>query len=925
MLNRPMVRSGSGRLNTLLAVTLATVVAGLASPLVTAQQGGAIPQDPSRLLVVDCLLPGQVKKLGGQMTYMGPRRPAKTVAVDCEVRGGEYVAYDRANYETSLAVWLPKADEGDALAQVYVGEIFEKGLGRTPDPAAAAAWYEKAAAQKFARGQMNLAYLYELGLGVPRDPRKALNLYREATGITDDTLTYVSEVTEVRSEMQRTIDHLTDQLETQNDEVGRLKAELETSQSKLSAQRVALNRAHGETRALAQQVEGLRAQSEADPVKVAELRKLEAELKAREEKVATDEQAIANLEAGAAAQRATLTERMREAAERDLALRNQLAAANQGRDELQDQLADTQRKLFDTEEQATRLNASLSAERAKLAAERQSAESQGTSRSAAERRQLTAELASRERELAAQQTKIASLLEQQRRYTSELTRLRADQAARAKAQDQAQTQVVAVRSDLAETQRKLAETEEQVAQLRAELTSERGKAAADRAALARETSTSSAETQRQRDQLAAELASSERKIAEQQARIAALERQQKVYADELANSRAAGQAGGQAQQQQQAQLGAARSELASVRRRLSETEQRAEDLTAQLEVERRRLAIEREQLDRRSASKAGAKQAEVIRLRGELATRESMLAQQKALVASLQAEARRYQAQIKRLQEMPVERVATRGSGSSRANSVPVSSIPRELIGTYHALIIGNNQYQNLPSLETPIADAGAVDEVLRTRYGFKTKVLSNATRADILMALHDYRRTLKNDDSLLIYYAGHGEIDRQSQRGYWLPVNAQRDNSTEWISDQSITDLVGQMAARHVLIVADSCYSGVMTRNSGIGLISKAGDQGRIQRLVTLAKLKSRTVLTSGGAQPVLDAGGGGYSIFARAFMQVLRENDRVMEGSTLYGELFDPVRRTAAKYNVSQEPRYSQIVDAGHLNGEFLFIPTA
>jgi len=262
------------------------------------------------------------------------------------------------------------------------------------------------------------------------------------------------------------------------------------------------------------------------------------------------------------------------------------------------------------------------------------------------------------------------------------------------------------------------------------------------------------------------------------------------------------------------------------------------------------------------------------------------------------------------------------------AKPTPVAAfkVPKELkIGTYYALIIGNNQYQKLPSLETPIADAQAVDEVLRTRYGFKTKVLSNATRADILTAINDYRQSLKSDDSLLIYYAGHGELDKQNLRGYWLPVNAQRDNTTEWISDQSITDLIGQMAARHVMIVADSCYSGVMTRSAGIGLISKSGDQAQVQRLVKLAKLPSRTVLTSGGEQPVLDAGGGGHSIFARVFMQILNQNDGVLEGSRLYGSLFDQVRQSAAKYKVDQEPRYSQIVDAGHLNGEFLFIPTA
>jgi len=931
MRNRHAPDSGFLRLKVVVAAALTSAFAGLASPAGVAQQSGAIPQDPSRLLVVDCMLPGQVRKLGGQMTYMSPRRPVKTVAVDCEIRGGEYVAYDRANYATSLSVWMPQAEQGDPQAQVYVGEIFEKGLGRTPDLTAAAAWYEKAAVQKFARGQMNLAYLYEQGLGVPKDPLKALNLYREASGITDDSLTYVSEVTEVRSEMQRSIDDLTDQLETQNDEVGRLKAELETNQSQLSAQRVALNRAQGEAQTLAQQVEHIRGQSGADPARVAELQRLETDLAAREQKVAADERAVAGLEANTAAQRAQLAARMRAAAEGDLALRTQLADANQARDELQAQLTDTQRRLLDTEEQAAKQRATLTAERARIAADRESLAKQGTSGSAAEqqqRQQLTAELAARERRLAEQQASIATLLKQQQSYTAELTRLRAEQSTRAQAQGQGQAQVAAVRTDLTETQRKLAQTEQQVSQLRAELTAERGKAAADRAQLARQTSTTSAEVQRQRDQMAAELASRERRIAEQQTRIAALEQQQKTYTAELAKTRATQQASGQTQQQQQAQLASARSELASTQRRLAETEQRAEDLTAQLEVERSNIASERAAIDRRAASATGGKQVEVDRLRQELATREAALARQQTLIASLQAESKGYQTQIQRLSELPVERVAMRsvGTPAAAAPAVKRAIVPKELqIGQYYALIIGNDRYQSLPSLDTPIADARAVDEVLRTRYGFKTKVLSNATRADILTAINDYRQQLKSDDSLLIYYAGHGELDKQNLRGYWLPVNAQRENTTEWISDQSITDLVGQMAARHVLIVADSCYSGVMTRNSGIGLISKAGDQAQVQRLVKLAKLPSRTVLTSGGEQPVLDAGGGGHSIFAKVFMQVLRDNNRVLEGSALYGALFDPVRQTAAKYKVSQEPRYSQIVDAGHLNGEFLFIPEA
>jgi hypothetical protein len=115
-------------------------VAGCAGPSLS-RQGPDQPTSPSSsvapgraeaLFVVDCLLPGQVHTLG-QMTFLTARRPIKTSAQDCEIRGGEYGAYDRANYRTSLNVWLPQAQTADKEAQTYVGKIYEKGLGVAPD------------------------------------------------------------------------------------------------------------------------------------------------------------------------------------------------------------------------------------------------------------------------------------------------------------------------------------------------------------------------------------------------------------------------------------------------------------------------------------------------------------------------------------------------------------------------------------------------------------------------------------------------------------------------------------------------------------------------------------------------------------------------------------------------------------------------
>src|SRR5262245_4463670 len=55
------------------------------------EQGPTVSPPPAsraeELLVVDCLLPGQIRKLG-RMTFLTSRRPIKTSAQDCEIRGG---------------------------------------------------------------------------------------------------------------------------------------------------------------------------------------------------------------------------------------------------------------------------------------------------------------------------------------------------------------------------------------------------------------------------------------------------------------------------------------------------------------------------------------------------------------------------------------------------------------------------------------------------------------------------------------------------------------------------------------------------------------------------------------------------------------------------------------------------------------------
>ena len=215
----------------LLAATL--IISGCTSTDGPASASSAIDENTAveEMQIVDCLLPGQLRKLGN-MSYLSPRRPVKTTASDCRIRGGEYVAYDRADYKTALKVWLPAAEEGDAEAQVYVGEIFEKGLGTEPNYQAAALWYDKAAKQGNKRGLFNIGTLYEQGLGVPQDKLKALNYYRLAWGLPADSLMYQATAQREQAELKRALE---EQLATKNSQLSALEAQLGSLQTQLAA------------------------------------------------------------------------------------------------------------------------------------------------------------------------------------------------------------------------------------------------------------------------------------------------------------------------------------------------------------------------------------------------------------------------------------------------------------------------------------------------------------------------------------------------------------------------------------------------------------------------------------------------------------------------------------------------------------------
>lgn len=495
--------------------------------------------------IVDCLLPGQVRQLGNS-TFLSQRRPIRTTTAECSIRGGEYVAYDRADIKQALRIWMETAQGGDPEAQTNVGEIYERGMGVPPDYVAAAQWYQKAADKGYSRALFNLGTMYEQGQGVEQDQLKALNLYRQAWGIKEDNIIFAS-------------------------------------------------------------------------------------------------------------------------------------AAQREQDELRKQL--------------------------------------------------------------------------------------------------------------------------------------------------------------------------EEAISEKDSQLGLLQKQLKEMQDKLAK-------------------------------------QPAGEKTAD-----------------------NSKEVDAL----------------KKWIAQLESERSK---STERLAGIPKTRTP---SGMQELTQLPPTADERTLsgmnFGRYYAIVIGNQNYQQIESLQTPKYDAARAARILADKYGFTVQILDDANDITMLKTINDLNAVLKPEDNVLIYYAGHGARLKSGagslESGYWLPVNADAPPEDRfWVPNEQITGHLGRLSAKRVLVVADSCYSGLLSTDPSYLFLNDKVAYSKEYIKFKLPK-RSRLLLSSGGDKPVLDEGSGGNSVFARAFLDELEANQGILSSPELFSRIRKRVEVAAAKNKFVQTPEFKSIKGAGHEVGDFFFVP--
>lgn len=232
--------------------------------------------------------------------------------------------------------------------------------------------------------------------------------------------------------------------------------------------------------------------------------------------------------------------------------------------------------------------------------------------------------------------------------------------------------------------------------------------------------------------------------------------------------------------------------------------------------------------------------------------------------------------------------------------------------GKFYALLIGVNEYDDpeINALDKPVADARKLGQVLEQYYTFEKEnitYLENPTRNEIVDALDLMRKTIGPEDNLLLFYAGHGYWDKETETGYWIPKNGGKTSTADWFRNTTLTDQLRTIKSKHTLLVADACFSGSIFKSRAI-FISE--DQVAIKKLYNLP---SRKAMTSGTLTEVPDR-----SEFLKYLTKRLADNQEKYLPSA---ELFSSFRRAVIN-NSDVIPQYGTMQKVGDEGGDFIFI---
>jgi hypothetical protein len=256
-----------------------------------------------------------------------------------------------------------------------------------------------------------------------------------------------------------------------------------------------------------------------------------------------------------------------------------------------------------------------------------------------------------------------------------------------------------------------------------------------------------------------------------------------------------------------------------------------------------------------------------------------------------------------------------------------------------YLFVIAINDYEYIADLKNCVRDAEEVIKLLTEDFEFEQEEVTficgdkvrpeftpmvvketvegklqaaKATRHVILDELYDLARKIKEDQeedpelkvNLVLYYSGHGHLNKLINQGYWIPADAREKDYGKHISNSTISDFLSGIKTHHTLVLSDSCFAGSIF----------ASGQGKSIDATRLESVPSRWGITAGRNEIVSD-GKGDHSPFADSFLTTLRSQD-VIAADAL--GIF--IRQRVAS-SENQTPLNDSLRIPGHENGIFVF----
>lgn len=243
----------------------------------------------------------------------------------------------------------------------------------------------------------------------------------------------------------------------------------------------------------------------------------------------------------------------------------------------------------------------------------------------------------------------------------------------------------------------------------------------------------------------------------------------------------------------------------------------------------------------------------------------------------------------------------------------PQSPVDELKKGINYLLAIAINDYLHCPKLNNAVKDIEDFEALMIEKFGFEkknTKLIRNdeATHQNILNEFKRLINVVKPDDSVIIYFSGHGELDIDFDEGYWVPFEAERNKINQYLPNSTIQKVLPKINSFHTFLIIDSCYSGSMFLEGKGKFISDSYD------------FHSRWGLTSGRNTIVNDGKAGTNSPFAKELLDTLKHINIPMNVSALC----DVIKQTVpAATNKLQKPIGDPLNIEGHKGGQFIFTP--